>query len=177
MVMDLRKIVSRLRKENQSLTNAFFWLCSGNADWQTLVSSLPKKLCEQLPSKVPLLLTSAQPASHSDNACSAIDGREPGDAVNATPIAPEPPLTPGLPGRSEASQRRNSGIYHKRMARPKSSSRPGSARPASRQAEKPHVHCSDAHAGLTAHRYLEQFPELAALENEFQDLVCRPGTA
>lgn len=167
--------MSRLRKENQSLTNAFLWLCSGNADWQTLVRTLPQNLCGQLPSTVPLLLTGSQSASDSSASGSASDGRKPVDTEQIAPSTPEPPLTPRFPPRAEPSRRRNRSLCHKRWSH--CPSRPGSDRSASRHAGRPPFsQCNKRNEGL-AHRFLEQFPELAALESEFQDLVSRPATA
>lgn len=176
MVMDLKAVVCKLREENQSLTKAFLWLCSGNADWQTLVQTLPQNLCEQLPSSVPLLLTGLQAVSGSSASGAASDAKKPVDAEQSLPPTPKLPGTPALAPRSEGSRRQNSAHLHKNMTQSKCRSPPVRGRSASRQAdERPYSRCSNSDEGV-AHRFLEQFPELAALESEFQDLVCRPVT-
>lgn len=176
MVMDLKEVVSRLRKENQSLTNAFLWLCSGNADWQTLVQTLPENLFEQLPSSAPRLLTGSQTAPANSASGSASDSMKAVDVEHSLPPTPEMPGTPALPVCPEASRMRNRSLQGKMRPKSRCKSRTGSGRPASRQAdERPSSRCNNAADGV-AHRFLEQFPELAALESEFQHLVCRPAT-
>lgn len=173
MVMDLKEIVSRLRKENRSLTNAFVWLCSGNADWQTLVRTLPQKLCDKLPGTVPLLLA-GPPKSAPPDISTPDSGNFP-NAEETAPPATELPGTPTVPACSEPSRRRNRSLCHQRRSHSKNAVRPGSSRRAGRQVDKPPFDNSNGKHDNITHSLLERFPELAALESEFQDLVSRPA--
>lgn len=176
--MDLKQVVTRLRKENRSLTDAFLWLASGNADWQTLVQSLPQKLCNQLPSTVPGLLTAPKPEDDESSSGLALESAKNLATTRSAPQSPDPPSTPGnpqTPGQLDSrpssqrmdSQSRQRRTRSKHLQHTSSNGAPGK-QPA---LYTPHV---QSRLDKPARRVLERFPELAALESEFQDLVCRP---
>jgi hypothetical protein len=175
MVMDLKDIVSRLRKENRSLTNAFIWLCSGKGDWDTLVRTLPQHLCDQLPSTGPQLLTASHPVSACSASGSMIVGRNSAAAERTAPPTPDLPVTPGRPASPEPSRRRNRRLHCGRRSCSKSASGSGGGRPICGQDAAPSSAQGNNRQGLP-YRFLEHFPELAALESEFQGLICQPET-
>lgn len=170
--MDLKQKISSLRKENQSLTKAFIWLCSGTADWDTLIQQLPQHVSQQLPVSGPPLLTPAP--SHS---CLSV-ARPPSSSPDRFSGLPTRPYTPAS-ARPQTCQ--STPVLAEVSAEGTFRTPPRTA-PASRQSSTM-LRSKSGHPWLTemppstAQENLLQFPALAALESEFQALFSQPATA
>lgn len=171
IVMDLKQKISSLRKENQSLTKAFLWLCSGTADWDTLIQQLPEHVSQQLPASAPPLVSPApsQSCLHGDLVRPSSGSRSSMAARPGTPAVMRPRTSTASPIQAPASA----------AAPPTSSPQiyPGNrtslavVKSGSTNAQPPGM------PSATVRNNLLQFPALAALESEFQELVSRPASA
>ena len=57
LVMQLKDTIATLRHENAALSDAFCLLCTGTADWPTLLESLPRHVAARLPTAAPRSLS------------------------------------------------------------------------------------------------------------------------
>lgn len=170
-MMDLKQKITSLRKENQSLTRAFLWLCSGTADWDTLVQQLPEHVSQQLPPRGPPLLTPIQ--SHS-----CLPGNPHRPTTSSTSSVADRPCTPA-PARPRTCQIASNEAYLQPAAAssPLPCTAPGSRSGSTVQPARIDDAWPPGMPSTAVRNTLLQFPALAALESEFQALVSRPATA
>jgi hypothetical protein len=55
--MQLKETITKLRRENATLSEALCLICSSSPDWDALVRSLPEHVASRLPAQPPSLLT------------------------------------------------------------------------------------------------------------------------
>eukprot|EP00892_Ulva_mutabilis_P007128 jgi/Ulvmu1/4788/UM020_0073.1 len=168
--MDLKQKISSLRKENRTLTKAFLWLCSGTADWDTLIQKLPQHVSQQLPTSGPPVLTPM-----SSRSCATGSSYRPATSDRCS--MGSRPCTPAQarPQTSQANSDLRGLATTAHMLLPRTA--PGSRTGSVMLSPRSDIACSVSMPSTTVRNTLLQFPALAALESEFQDLVSRPATA
>lgn len=170
IVIDLKQKISSLRKENQSLTKAFLWLCSGTADWDTLIQQLPQHVTQQLPACAPPLLTPVPSDSSMSKDLLPVPTR-------GSCGPPTRPCTPAAP-RPKTSQSISipSNLPSDNACGTPPRTAPSRATSAVLATQSENAWPTGMPSSSVQEKLL-QFPALAALESEFQALVSRPATA